>query len=370
MKEQRNNLINTIVDAIGKLFSRSVFFAIWLFCGGNLFSQDAHFSQFYASPLTLNPAIAGTYTGTFRISTIYRDQWRGAIDNPLRTFAASGDVKFELDYGKKNLPDIVAVGITFFSDRVTAFDYNTNQILLTVAYHKALDKKTKQYLGIGIQGGILQKSINYEDITFQDQFNAIDGFTLPTGELLPPNNRAYSDINLGIYYSISPTKNTSFHLGAGYFHANKPNISFYNIPDIIDPNVFKTDTLHAKWSVHTGASFKTSDRFYLQPRINVLLQGNQSELNLGTTFRYKLSKTSGQYLSFGPYLRGVKNYNNFGLESVIGMVGLEMNNFIVGFSYDQNLSSLLKDRRSLSSLEISIIYIGEHHNDDNFCPQW
>jgi len=59
-------------------------------------SQDAHFSQFYASPLTLNPAIAGTYTGTFRISAIYRDQWRSAVDDPLKTFAVSGDVKFNV----------------------------------------------------------------------------------------------------------------------------------------------------------------------------------------------------------------------------------------------------------------------------------
>ena len=116
-------------------------------------AQDPHFSQFYGSPLTLNPAIAGTYTGTFRISTIYRDQWRSAVDDPLRTFAASGDVKFNLNYGAiKGNPDIVAVGITFFSDRVNTFDFNTNQILLTAAYHKSLDKKTKQYIGIGIQG--------------------------------------------------------------------------------------------------------------------------------------------------------------------------------------------------------------------------
>jgi len=333
-------------------------------------AQDAHFSQFYASPLTLNPAIAGTYTGTFRISTIYRDQWRSALDNPLRTFAISGDVKFDLNYGGKNLPDIVALGITFFGDRVTTFDFNTNQIMLTAAYHKALDKRTKQYLGIGIQGGVFQKTINYEDLTFQDQFNAIDGYTIGTGENLPPNNKAYSDISLGIYYSITPNKNFSYHAGLGYFHLNQPNLSFYNTLDIIDPNIFKTDTLHAKWSIHTGASIKTSDRMSIQPRVNALIQGAQTELNLGATFRYKISKTSGQYLLFGPYLRGVKNYNNFGMESIIGMVGVEMNNFIFGFSYDQNVSNLVKDRRSLSSLEISLIYIGEHNNEDNFCPQW
>ena len=348
-----------------KLLALLCFFGI-----EDLKAQDPHFSQFYASPLTLNPAIAGTYQGTFRISTLYRDQWRSAVDNPLRTFAASGDVKFDLNYGGKNLPDIVALGITFFGDRVSAFDFNTNQIVLTAAYHKALDKKTKQYIGIGIQGGVMQKSLNYEDLTFQDQFNAIDGYTLGTGENLPPNNKAYSDLSLGLYYSISPSKSFNFHAGLGYFHLTKPNLSYYNIPDIIDPNVFKTDILNAKWSLHTGASIKTADRMYLQPRVNALIQGPHTELNLGLTFRYKLSKTAGKYLLLGPYIRGVKNYNNYGMESLIGMVGFEMNDFILGFSYDQNLSSLVLDRKSLSSLEISIIYIGEHHNEDSFCPQW
>ena len=365
-----DNNINNKMKLFAEECQKCLAFIFLMVLSLSSFAQDAHFSQFYASPLTLNPAIAGTYTGTFRISTLYRDQWRSALDNPLRTFAISGDVKFDLNYGGKNLPDVVALGITFFGDRVTTFDFNTNQIMLTGAYHKALDKRTKQYLGIGIQGGVFQKTINYEDLTFQDQFNAIDGFTLGTGENLPPNNKAYADISLGVYYSITPNKNFSYHAGLGYFHLNQPNLSFYNTPDIIDPNIFKTDTLHAKWSIHTGASIKTSDRMSIQPRVNALVQGPQTELNLGATFRYKLSKTAGQYLLFGPYFRGVKNYNNFGMESIIGMVGIEMNNFIFGFSYDQNVSNLVKDRRSLSSLEISLIYIGEHHNEDNFCPQW
>lgn len=344
---------------------------VFMFLLSKTWAQDPHFSQFYASPLTLNPAIAGTYSGTFRISTIYRDQWLTAVDDPLRTFALSGDVKFELKNGsKKSLSDIVALGITFFGDRVSTFDYNTNQIVLTAAYHKSLDQRTKQYLGIGVQGGIFQRSVNYENLSFEDQFNAIDGYTNPTGENLPVNNRAYSDLSLGLYYSVTPSKSFNFHAGLGYFHLNKPNISYYNSPDIIDPNLIKTDTLNAKWSVHTGASIKTSERAYIQPRINALAQGQHAELNLGATFRYKVSKTKGQYFLLGPYFRGVKNYNNFGLESFIAMAGFEMNNFIVGVSYDQNIGSIVKDRRSLSSLEVSIIYIGEHHNDDHFCPQW
>jgi type IX secretion system PorP/SprF family membrane protein len=332
--------------------------------------QDAHFSQFYAAPLLLNPAIAGTYNGTFRISSIYRDQWRSAIDTPLKTFSASGDVKFELDYSKKNLPDLVAVGITFFGDRVSLFDYNTNQILLTAAYHKALDKRTRQYLGIGFQAGIAQRSINYEDLTFQDQFNAIDGYTFGTSEFLPPNNLAYGDFNMGIYYTITPSKKWNFHVGAGYFHITRPNIAFFNSPDIIDPNVTRENVLNPKWSIHTGISLQTSDFVSVQPRILLLQQNPHTELNLGTNFKFKISKTSGKYFHVGPWLRGVKSKSEFGLESFIAMAGVEFNNFILGFSYDQNLNSLVKDRKNLSSFEFSITYIGEYHNAEDFCPKF
>lgn len=345
-------------------------FVCFLGCVTLLQAQDPHFSQFYASPLTLNPAIAGTYNGTFRISTLYRDQWRSAIDTPLRTFAMSGDVKFDVKYGANNLPDAVGLGITFFGDRVSSYDYNTNQILLTAAYHKVIDKRTKQYLGIGVQGGVFQKSISYEDLTFQDQFNAVDGYTLETGEFLPPNNKSFTDLSIGLHYSITPTKKTNFHAGLGYFHINQPNLSYFNTPDIIGAEINRSDILHAKWSVYAGASFRTGDRMTLQPRINALSQGPYSEVNLGATFRYKLSRTAGQYLLFGPYIRGAKGLQGTSMEALILMAGIEMNNFIIGMSYDQNFSRLLNSRKSLSSFEISLIYIGEYHNEDHFCPQW
>lgn len=335
-----------------------------------LYSQDAHFSQYYAAPTLLNPALVGTYSGTFRISTIYRDQWRAAIDTPLKTFSASGDVKFEIDYNKKNLPDIVGVGITFFADRVSVFDFNTNQILLTAAYHKALDKRTKQYLGIGFQGGIGQKSVNYEDLSFQDQFNAIDGYTLGTSEFLPPNNKAFGDFNMGLYYTITPSKKFNFHIGAGYYHITRPNISFFNYPDIIDPNIVRTNILDPKWSIHTGMSLQTSEYVSVQPRAWFLQQGEHSELNLGTNLRFKVSRTSGKYFHVGPWIRGVKNKDNFGFESFVAMAGVEFNNFILGFSYDQNINSLIRDRRNLSSFEFSLTYIGEYHNADDFCPKF
>jgi type IX secretion system PorP/SprF family membrane protein len=333
-------------------------------------AQDAHFTQFYAVPMLLNPAMSGTYNGTFRISTVYRDQWFSATDNSFKTFNASGDAKFKLGSGVNSSNDVVSVGINFFSDRVAKFDFNTNEILLTTAFHKSLNKKRNQSIGVGIQGGIFQRALNYEDLFFGDQFNAIDGFDLATLENLPTNNRGYFDLSTGVYYTVSPTKDFNYHLGLGVFHLTQPNLSFFNEAATIDTKINKADTLYRKYSAHAGASFQRTARTAIQPRLNILIHGQHLEANLGTQFRYKIDPKSGQYFTFGVYARGVKNYDKFGLESVIGMVGYERNNFLIGLSYDEALTQLIRDRRSLSSLEISIIYIGEYHNDDNFCPQF
>jgi len=70
------------------------FFALLFFT--DLSAQDKHFTQFYSSPLTLNPALTGAYIGRYRLSTVYRDQWRSVVETPFRTFAAELDVRFDV----------------------------------------------------------------------------------------------------------------------------------------------------------------------------------------------------------------------------------------------------------------------------------
>lgn len=341
-----------------------------LFIFSNVRSQDAHFTQFYVAPLNLNPAMAGTYAGSFRVSMLYRDQWRSALESPLSTFAASGDVKFDINNKKSNNPDRFALGITFGSDRVNLLDANTNQILLSGAFHKSLNKRTKQYLGLGVQSGIIQKSINYENLTFQDQFNAVDGYTLGSSEFLPPNNIAFADLNIGLYYGATPSKKLNYHFGLSYYHMTKPNLSFYNDASILNNDIEKLNVYYPRLAFHGGASVALSYKTEFQPRIIFLSQGQNNTLQLGSNFKYKLTERTGQYLHIGPWIRGVQNENGFGLESIAAMVGIERNNLILGFSYDWGITGFVRDGRNVSTFEISIIYIGEHDNDDNFCPQF
>ncbi|MES1226414.1 MAG: type IX secretion system membrane protein PorP/SprF, partial [Bacteroidota bacterium] len=49
--------------------------SLCLLLGTAALAQDPNFSQFFASPLTLNPALTGKFDGVYRVAGNYRNQW-------------------------------------------------------------------------------------------------------------------------------------------------------------------------------------------------------------------------------------------------------------------------------------------------------
>ena len=96
----------------------SIFFLVFFF---EIQAQDRLFSQFYASPLTLNPALTGAFEGKFRVSSIYRDQWRKALDEPYQTFSSALDLRWRMGKEKSRLKDHASVGVMFFQDKVAGY---------------------------------------------------------------------------------------------------------------------------------------------------------------------------------------------------------------------------------------------------------
>src|SRR5580693_4515108 len=62
-------------------------------------AQDIHFSQFFETPLLRNPALAGIFTGDYRVQTVFRDQWN-SFNNAYRTGSLNGEYKWPI--GKQN----------------------------------------------------------------------------------------------------------------------------------------------------------------------------------------------------------------------------------------------------------------------------
>lgn len=333
-------------------------------------AQDPHFSQFYSAPLLINPALAGSHNGTYRLTSMYRDQWRSALDNPLTTFTFAGDLKFDVNLKKTGNPDIAALGFNFFSDRVGGFDLNSTSMAVTAAYHKLLNAKKKQYLGIGIQLGVLQKSVNYEDLTFQDQFNTVDGYSFNTSEVLPSNNYAVADLSIGLNYSVQPDKNLRYNVGVAMYHFTQPNISFYGSSEDPNPALQKENKLFSKLVFNASADIRLSELVSISPRLLYLKQDVHTEVDLGNNFRIEFVERDYMAVHFGAWIRVVDNLSGISPESIITMAGLEYKQFIFGFSYDLGIGDVFDSRLGLTSYEFSVTYTGQHDNDTAFCPKF
>jgi type IX secretion system PorP/SprF family membrane protein len=325
-------------------------------------AQDKHFTQFYASPMTLNPALSGLLEGRYRVNAIYRDQWRGILDAPIRSFSVAGDFRFDAP-GRNVREDNIGLGLMFFNDEVGSVNFSTTQIAISLAYHKSLDINNRQYLSVGFQGGITQRNVNYESLRFQDQFNGFSGFDLPTGEALPENNFAYFDYNAGVNYTSKIGRNGGFFVGLAMHHFNRPRTDFFEV-------VNQQAKLYPKYSAQLAANIPFSEgRAAFLPRFLVASQGPHMEINTGGNLRFAMGRYGTSALHVGSWVRPVRNQGGMGVDAAVLLLGLEVNQVLFGVSYDLNLSALTANQRQ-GAFEISVAYLGSYENEGILCPKF
>jgi type IX secretion system PorP/SprF family membrane protein len=338
--------------------------ALWmLLCGGTLSAQDMAFTQFYASPLLLNPAMTGLFDGKYRVSALYRNQWGAPFRrDAFKSFSAGLDVRFPI----KRRRDFFAGGLVFYSDRVGTGNFNTTQIALSASFHKTLDADGRHFLGGGFQAGILQRNVTYEGLSFDDQFNGIDGYSLGTNEVLPTNSLARGDMAAGLYWQVATENNNAFYLGAAVHHLNRPDVSF------VDAEGAPTNRLFLKTSVQLGASLpfgEKNNRHVFLPRIVALWQGPHLALNAGTNVRIGLTEYENVALHLGTWARPVRDVSKgFGLDAVVFFAGFEYKGLNMGLSYDANVADFSAPGPFRSALEFSLTFIGNYDDDMVACP--
>ncbi len=345
------------------------FFATLFFCS-DLTAQDKHFTQYFAVPTLTNPALAGAFRGRYRMGIVRRDQWRQTLETPYVTFAGGVDVRFDTNH-KRGVSDAVGVGLSFFNDKVDDSGFRTTQMALSGAFHKALDDSGVHYLTLGGQMAVNQRSVNYENLTFEDQYNGIGGYTLPTGETLPENNFAFFDIALGLNYTFSPSHRTTFYLGGAVHHLLEPNVSFLAANPDVNIAIPDDNRLFRKYTGLIAARFPAGSKLFIIPRALVQIQGPHIEINAGSNVRIAMGDYTPFALHIGGWARPVRNADNtFGLDAVVAMVGIEFDNLLFGFSYDLNLDDLALPGPRRSSFELSVAYLGNFENEEILCPKF
>lgn len=323
-----------------------------------MMSQDIHFSQFYNSPLTINPALTGKEDASYRANLNYRGQWF-SLDNSrgISTFAASIDGR-TLD-GSLPQYDKLGLGLQVFHDSAGDGYYNTTSISPSIAYHKSLGYNHR--LAVGIQPGYSNTGIDFSNLTFEEQYIGI-GFdqSLPTGENLIADNVGYFDLGGGMLYSYRNTNSDwNAYVGGALFHINQPAINFLDGAEYTRP---------VRSVINAGATMNLVNDFVVSPSILYMQQGGATELTLGTV----VGKTLGN-----PRIIGDTKSVYGGLfwrkgDAIIGKAGLQWNNMQMGLSSDFAISEISDALGFSSAFELSYTIIGKPDDDTKpiFCPSF
>lgn len=294
-------------------------------------SQDMHFTQFYSSPLFLNPAFTGA-SRCSRLSATYRNQWPG-ISKTYSSFLASADHYLH----DQNL----GVGILLGSDIAGTGQLKTTLINPSIAYEARLSRKFT--IRFGAQPGFTLKSINFNNLLFGDQLAR--GGNISTIET-PAQSKLFFDVGAGIL-----AYTTKYWGGVSAFHLNRPNESLMGN---------ETTKLPVKYSVHGGAKFminKLEEKEEFQKKSTTMAfnyrgQKEFDQLDIGVYY-------SQNGFNLGFWYRGIpalKMYkpgyeNNDAVAVIIGFQTKKMN---IGYSYDITISKLYKI--SNGAHEITIYY--------------
>lgn len=320
----------------------------------SVYGQDPHFSQFFSSPLTLNPALTGKFDGTLRVAGNYRNQWP-AFNNVYTTSTLSVDFSIL----NRVLPetDTWGVGIMALNDKAGGDILKTTFVGISTAYHKALNEDGFSQIGIGFQAMYGQKRLDNSKLYYEDMLTPF-GFTGVTQEVYNNNdlNINYFDVNAGLIYTVSTTDRNNFYLGASMYHINRPKESF------------KGDArwnIGARTTISAGGYFPVSESLTLHTSGIFQTQSKATETTFGGALSSSLNndEVNPTNIYGGIWVR-VK-------DAIIPYLGLEFGGMRLGASYDINTSSLKSGSQSRGGMELSIIYIKRPVDGKNVpCPKF
>ena len=275
--------------------------------------QDAHFTQFYANPVYLNPALAGL-RGCPTVTMNYRNQWPG-IKDAYTTYSTSFDKYSEKLKG--------GVGVNVFHDRSGGGKLITTAASAVYAYQYQLSKKVT--IKLGGKATYVNKSIDWNRLVFGDMIDAREGVVYGTQQQFGEPVH-YADFSAGALLYTD-----YFFGGFAVDHLTEPAEGLLNRYATVLPRKY---TFHAGANIPLGKMRKMNRA--ISPNIMVTKQNQFTQVNVGMYLRLR-------ELVVGAWYRNK--------DSFILLAGIETSKFKFAYSYDVTTSGILK--QSMGSHELS-----------------
>ncbi|HCS19584.1 MAG TPA: hypothetical protein DIW47_03290 [Bacteroidetes bacterium] len=301
---------------------------LMLLFAGQLAAQDAIYSQFYASPMLTNPALAGVGLCGGRAGMQYRNQWT-SIPGNFRTGSFAYD---------QVAPGIGgAFGVSILND--VAGDGLLTTTAVNLVYNYGINLNKHWTVFTALQGSYIQRGIDFSRLYFADQIEAKKGFVKPTQETLP-----FERVSLPSFSTGAVISGKGFYAGIAVFHLNEPSQSFYGNPG---PGTYlpRRANIHAGMNIRVGnvRSIREKDQLTLSPNVLFAVQEKFMQMNLGF------------YASKGGLITGLWfRQTGANPDALIAIIGWQGKKYKVGYSYDVTVSQARAAVRG--SHEVSFAY--------------
>lgn len=314
-------------------------------------AQDPRFSQFYATPLQLNPAMTGVYEGQFRFTANYRELYNSILGSQaFRTIAAGFDIRQQVNRG-----NYAGFGLNVMRDAAGVSNFTRQTAGLSASFMKQMGggrhSVNDKYLIAGAQIGLGQQSLNWNKLWFSNQYD-IDGGGVnggaPTGEnFVNDNSKMYLDFNAGVMWYALFDDNRSIYLGGAFHHLNTPNVSFLE----------QTSEVPRRWVVHGGGEIPFTKEMSILPAVALMNQNKSMSATAGANLRFTNREWRELALRAGAWAHVVNQLESgFALDAVTATAILELERWNLGFSYDITTSKLTVANNARGAFEVSLIY--------------
>jgi type IX secretion system PorP/SprF family membrane protein len=313
-------------------------------------AQDPSFSQYYASPLSFNPANTGFFDGDLRCGINERQQWWNVGYNYNST-----SVFVDTKLFKNRLPedDVFAMGFSGVFENSLNGALHSNFLSLSGAYHKSLDYQGAQTLGLGVQVNYTDKYFDYSQLSFASQFNGkIFDLSVPVVIGNSGSKSQYFDLNAGLLYAAHLSW-ANLYVGTSLYHISQPNETLYNMAGSPVP---------MRKVVHAGGAIPLNEVSSIMFSGYYAQQADANDGLYGGAYGLKMNQNNDEMTLYFGLWRRIHS-------SFIPYVGADYRNISIGIDY--GLSSSSDYGFSPQTFEVSVIYkLRSNSSQSPICPRF
>jgi len=302
-------------------------------------AQDMHFSQFNNCPQLINPALTGQFETMMKGTLLHRRQWQ----NIGTGFVTSGvDAQYKLL--SVNNDNFFGFGLLVLQDAASMAQQRTLSVRGTSAYN--LVASGDDLLSAGVQLGFEQRSINFEGLAWDSQYNGITyDPTLDDRERFITSSRSFVDIGAGFQWKHRAKRR--FDLGYALYHANQ-QITMIARGD---------DRMRVR-QVYKAAWIKRYDHIDMKYDALVQRQSGANEVMMGVTVEYRIGEESKYTNVKTASLARAGVYYRW-KDAISPYIGFEYKRFAaISLGYDIRLAKMPFIDGRAGGPEIALTYMG------------